>query len=117
MSDDFPDLPEYFKQKVDRFVDGIVRDEEEDEKVFKAHHLSYAEDSLKQGFNIENSGRLQHYKPPKLQVPLWLFLLLGTWALAATALLGIVVDSTFPEGSNLPNNGEIVRPSESGGGG
>lgn len=104
---DFADLPELYKQDVDELVRTILRDERNDEKTFQGRHLSYLRESLEEAFDARISVRPPHYRWPRPSVPLWLFTLLGVWAIAVTVLLGIVVNTTSLEGLNLPIKVEI----------
>jgi hypothetical protein len=105
--DDFSDLSALYKQDVDKLVKAIRKDEEEDEKVFQGRHLSYLKESLEKAFDTRISGQTPHYRSPRPSVPLWLFTLLGVWAIAVTVLLGVVVNTTSLEGLNLPIKVEI----------
>jgi len=105
--DDFSDLPEIYKQDVDKLVRTIFKGERNDEKIFEGRHLSYLRESLEETFDAKMPARTPHYRWPRPSVPLWLFTLLGVWAIAVTVLLGIVVNTTSLEGLNLPIKVEI----------
>lgn len=105
--DDFPDLSEVYKKDFKQLVKTIVEDELNDEKNLKDRHLSYLKESLERGFDAEISGRPSIRRLLYEPVPLWLFTLLGVWAIAVTVLLGIVVNTTSLEGLNLPIKVEI----------
>jgi hypothetical protein len=110
-------LPPSLQNHVETFVRDIRVDEIKDEQERLKQHLV---DIQKEVAQTLESLRVQAlpsplhtstiYGPNPPTVPLWLFIILGIWALGATLVVGLVLGNRLSSETSISNRSPIEYP-------
>ena len=101
MSGNKPNLPPSYIQDVKRVVDVISRDEKQDEALYKDLHKDYLFKEVEKALPSQQVKAPSQY-PKGHNVPLWMFLLVGFWALVTSSALAFILGGSLPERGDIP---------------
>lgn len=102
MSGNKTNLPKSYMQDVKRVVDVISQDEKQDEAQFRDLHKEYLFKKVEKA--LPSQPIKAPSQPPKgHNVPLWMFLLVGFWALVTSSTLAFIVGGNFLANENIPS--------------
>lgn len=104
-------LPPSLQNHVETFVRDIRVDEIKDEQERLKQHLIAIQHEVAQtlqSLRVQALPSPSHASPRSwpdrpLVVPLWLFTLLGIWAIGATLVVGLVLGNRLPSETSIPN--------------
>ncbi len=110
-------LPPSLQNHVETFVRDIRVDEIKDEQERLKQHLVDIQKEVAQtlqSLRVQALPSASHastiYQPNPPTVPLWLFTILGIWALGATLVVGLVLGNRLPSETSTSNRSPIEYP-------
>jgi hypothetical protein len=108
-------LPPSLHNHVEAFVRDIKVDEIKDEQERLKQHLGEIQKEIAltlKSLHVQASPQTSNAPSPsrsnyRYTVPLWLFTLVGLWAIATTLAVGLVLGDRLPQEGLRPNGGQI----------